>query len=89
MVHYSEDSLRKMRRATKRRWIRNLDRVWEAYEKETMERPWGVPPITKYFGRKDNGNEARTSVAEPGRKMAGNPARKPNESASPQGDAVS
>ena len=51
MVGYDIDRLRHMRRVTKRRWLRNLERVQEAWERERSERPKGVPPITKYFWR--------------------------------------
>ena len=73
-----------MRRKTKRRWVRNLETVMLAYEKEKRERPEGVPPITKYFRRVGGERSSGDGV-----RMAGNPSRSPNEAAYPMGDAVS
>ena len=88
MTQYNKNGLRRMQRKTKRRWLRNLDTVMAAYEKERRERPKGVPPITNYFRRvEEEGTTLKTgSRASAG--MRGNPARSPGEAAYPVSDAV-
>ena len=79
-----------MRRKTKRKWVRQLDRIREAYNKEKEKRPRGQTLITKYLAtRKETESREGFTTGGDGERSDGNPARSPREAPSPEGDAVS
>ena len=90
MVGYKESDLKRLKRRTKRRWLKNLDSVREAYEREKETRTEGQRLITDFFPTQEQGEPDRSVDREsPDGREAGNPARSPREEPSPQGDAVS